>query len=436
MKGKEKIQGSFFKKIWKGVKKAGSTISSGAKTVIGGFKSALQSSKRFLGHTTNFIWRKLKSYGKTIWTWLSKAGSHVWRAIKWLGTKAWEGIKWVGIFLWEKLSLIGENLWYFLKNIPVRLWRIVIHSWNGIKGAANWVWSGIKNASKHLFNGIVGVFGWLNDGVSGAINWLTNGIRNGTSWAIDFIKAPSMPKLWNGLLKSLNWVRNGLANFATWGWNGVIGAAIWVWKGLKGFGSWLWDALVNGLQWSIKLLFHVLDLVGLGETLQIIWGLIFRMRKLSPSEINASKLVHSPGIIPYHLVRIDENSIISMIGGAAVTTYHIIHTPNGGLPLDIMVHELTHVAQYEHVGSVYMPEAIHAQLKYGRSGGRGSKSAYDYERTGSLAMQRKLGKRFKDLNRESQAELVQDYYLCLTDIPPRKCPDHIPFIKDMQRGEF
>jgi len=426
--------------IVRGGRAVGRAVVSGVRTVGGAVSGLLgrvyTRASSFLGRVGSWAWSGLQSLGGTLLSWLSTAGAHVWRAIRWFGSKAWQALRWLGSFLWEKLSILGENVWSFISNIPSRLWRIIVHGWEGIKGVLGWAWSGLKGAARHLWSAVTGVFSWLGKGIWGALSWLGNGLKGGFLWAVDFIQNPSLSKLWNGLLGTLSWAWDGISSLARWGWDGIVGAAVWAWQGLKGFGSWIWDGIVGGLSWAGKMLMHILDLVGLFERLQILWGLIFRMRKLTSAEIAASKMVHPPGMIPYHLIRVDENSVISMIGGAAVTTFHVIHTPKGGISLDVMVHELTHVAQYENVGSVYMPQAVHAQIMHGRSGGRSSGSAYDYEREGSLANQRAAGRTFKDLNRESQAELVQDYYLCLTSTPPNPCSDHVPFITDMQSGKF
>jgi hypothetical protein len=188
--------------------------------------------------------------------------------------------------------------------------------------------------------------------------------------------------------------------------------------------------------WALQLLLYTVETVGLFEAAQVLWGLIFRMRKLTDDEIAASRVVHPPGMIPYSLIRVDVDSLVSRISGGAVTTFHVLHFPKKGESLDVVVHELTHVAQYGSVGAVYIPQALHVQSKYGRTGGKGTGSAYDYEREGSLISQRAAGKKFKDLNRESQAELVQDYYLCKIATPPKPCSDLVPFVDDMQHGNF
>ncbi len=423
-----------------GVATAASAVAGGVRSVVstvaGGVSSAWNAATTWLGGAASSVWSGIQSLGNTALSWLSSAGSHVWAAIRWFGNTAFDVIKEIGTFLWEKLSLLGTNVWSFVSNLPKRIWRIVVHGWEGITVALSWAWSGLSGAASHLWNGISGVFSWLGRGLAGALDWITTGVSNGLDWAIDFIQHPSLEKLWHALTGSLSWAWSGLKGFARWGWNGVVGAAMWVWKGIRGFGSWIWDGIKSGGMWALQLLLYTVEAVGLFEAAEVLWGLIFRMRKLTDPEIAASGVVHPPGMIPYSLIRVDVDSLVSRISGGAVTTFHVLHFPKGGESLDVVVHELTHVAQYESVGAIYIPQALHVQSKYGRSGGRGTGSAYDYEREGTLLSQRAAGKKFKDLNRESQAELVQDYYLCKTATPPTPCSDMVPFIDDMQHGNF
>ena len=423
-----------------GVATAASAVAGGVRSVVstvaGGVSAAWTAATTWLGGAASWAWSGIQSLGTTALSWLSSAGSHVWAAIRWFGNTAFDVIKEIGTFLWDKLSLLGTNVWSFVTNLPKRLWRLVVHGWEGIKGALSWAWSGLSSAASHLWNGISGVFSWLGHGLAGAVDWIATGVSNGLDWAIDFIQHPSLEKLWHAFTGSLSWAWSGLKGFARWGWDGIVGAAMWVWKGIKGFGSWLWDGIKSGGMWALQLLLYTVETVGLFEAVQVLWGLIFRMRNLTDPEIAASRVVHPPGMIPYSLIRVDVDSLVSRISGGAVTTFHVLHFPKGGEPLDVVVHELTHVAQYENVGAIYIPQALHVQSKYGRTGGRGTGSAYDYEREGSLISQRAAGKKFKDLNRESQAELVQDYYLCQTATPPTPCSDMVPFIDDMQHGKF
>ena len=74
-----------------------------------------------------------------------------------------------------------------------------------------------------------------------------------------------------------------------------------------------------------------------------------------------------------------------------------------------LIHELTHVWQYEQIGAVYMPRALRAQF---------SAKAYDY---GGAAALRAFSLKDQDLlafNLEQQADIVEDYFRIRNGLPP------------------
>jgi hypothetical protein len=77
----------------------------------------------------------------------------------------------------------------------------------------------------------------------------------------------------------------------------------------------------------------------------------------------------------------------------AVATGRIIHLPAGPVPLALMVHELTHVLQYERLGAIYMHLSLVARQGAG----------YDY---GAVE-----GRRYQDFNPEQQATICEDCYV-------------------------
>jgi len=415
------VQRSFLGSLWGGVKKA-------ASAAWGGITGVASS-----------VWAGAKSLGSGVLGWLKSASSAAWGAIKWFGGKAWTVIKAVGTWGWEKLSLLGSLAWSFISKIPGRLWRILLDGWHGIVGILGWLWTGLKGLAGTGWEALVGIYSWLRSGLSGALKWLGKGLAGGAAWAIDFISDPSADKLLHGLLSTVDWVWSGITGFAHWGWNGVVAAAKWAWSGIKAFGKWLWAGVLGGLTWAGTLLLHLLELVGVAEALELLWGLIFRLRKLTSGEQSASESVHPKGLIPYWEVRVDDDSVLIKIGTTlaswfktkvspgAITTMHVIHAPKAGLTLPVAVHELTHVAQYELVGAVYMPEALHAQ---------GTAVGYDY---GDLTAARAAGQHFADFNREQQASICEDYYDVTHGLKPdygATEPELDPFIADMRALKF
>jgi hypothetical protein len=445
--------GDFAGDVWGGVTDAASSVAEGvsnvASAVAGGVSDAAGAvvegvsgvaSAAWEGVTgiASDVWEGAKALGSGVVSWVQSAGRTVWNAISWFGSKAWDVISAIGTWAFEKLALLGTLVWSFISNLPVRFWRLLVDGWEGIKGVFGWLWTGLKGAAGAVWDAVVGTFTWLGDGLGGAMRWLGEGLTNGASWAADFIADPSMDKLIDGLLGTLSWLGDGVKGLGRWAWNGIVAAAKWAWSGIKGLGSWLWDGVLGGLQWCGTVLLHLVELVGLGEALQLLWGLIFRLRPLTGGEIGASESVHPSGLIPYGQVRVDENSYLIKIGQAladlfgtktspgAITTMHIIHAPSAMLP-PLAVHELTHVAQYEKVGALYMPQALH---------GQGSAGGYNY---GDLVAGRTAGKTFSDFNREQQASICEDYYL----VKNGGTAEHggteaslSPFIADMRAGAF
>jgi hypothetical protein len=397
---------------------------------------AIAGAARGIGHAASSAWRGVKRGASAAWgrisalgsrfvsgikalgsqvvNWLESAGEAVWRAVTWFGNKAVAVIKAIGTAAFEKLSLLGALAWNFLTSIPERFWRLLVDGWHAFTGLLSWLGSGLVGLAGRVADAVVGIFSWLKSGLSGALGWLREGLKRGAAWATAFISHPSLDFLRDGMLGALGWVWSGIKGFGAWGWQGVVAAAKWAWSGMKAFASWVWNGVVAGAVWLGKVAIHLLELLGVGEALQFIWGLLFKMRKLTAAEISASTSVHPIGLIPYWQVRVDDDSMLIKIGTTlaslfktkvspgAITTMHIIHAPKGGLSLDVMVHELTHVAQYELVGAVYMPQALHAQ---------NTAAGYDYVFP-YLTMTEawKAGVHFADLNREQQASVCEDYY--------------------------
>lgn len=189
------------------------------------------------------------------------------------------------------------------------------------------------------------------------------------------------------------------------------------------------DLIAHALQgaWQGKymageLLGAIADVVGVNEIAHALFVTSGALDPLDPSEIDASRHVHPPGLIPYSDIRVDRDGIVARLAALSdgslsvvnqifgttgvqhrsVTTMHVIHTGAGVMTPGLAVHELTHVGQFTMTGSRYMAQALHAQLE-----GQG----YDYRRRdGSLSASIAAGRGFLDFNREQQAQICEDYY--------------------------
>lgn len=186
---------------------------------------------------------------------------------------------------------------------------------------------------------------------------------------------------------------------------------------------------------SHALLVLLFDLVGGPEIAQYVMHLFMETTPLSSLEQRAIASVLGPKAIRYEDVRIAEGGILPLVfrhnGGRAFCTWHTIHLsrvgPHCREDLSLLVHEATHVMQYERCGSRYLGEALCAQRRLGRG-------AYDYGGEDGLRKTWNAGMSLAVFNREAQAQIAQDYYR------RRELGNHSsaykPFISAIRAGAF
>jgi hypothetical protein len=179
--------------------------------------------------------------------------------------------------------------------------------------------------------------------------------------------------LWAGLLALRPWS-------APW-WRSLATATAW-----RAVGRWLGYRLVD-----------VLEIFAIGELYETLVDLVkVNTRRLTEEEIRDASTVFGSSV-NLRLVRLDMRALL----GPARTKrdYTSFHTINCWREhrRDVLIHELTHVWQYERHGAIYMPQALHAQFR-----GAG------YKYGGAAGLREADG--FAGFNREQQAQIVQDFY--------------------------
>ncbi len=131
-------------------------------------------------------------------------------------------------------------------------------------------------------------------------------------------------------------------------------------------------------------------------------------RSMTEWEIRQAKRVFG-NAIDYSKVTLAEGSISAKIGAAggyARTVGNTVYLPPGGSrDMAWIVHELTHVWQYQTTGWTYAPKAIWAQMTEGYSYTESGKTAEQ-----SLKDARAAGKTLYDYNKEQQGDIISDYY--------------------------
>ncbi len=182
--------------------------------------------------------------------------------------------------------------------------------------------------------------------------------------------------------------------------------------------------------WIHAFCWYVFDIVGGPELAQLILRTLTETRSLSNEELGVAKLVLGPNAIRFGDVRIALGGLLlpffRMNRNRAFATWHTINLPaSKASDISLMVHELTHVYQYERVGSLYISQGLWAQFRFGRQ-------AYDYGGADGLLAGRAAGKRFNDYNREQQSQIAQDYIALLQNDCDTEA--YSPFIRELQSG--
>ena len=151
-------------------------------------------------------------------------------------------------------------------------------------------------------------------------------------------------------------------------------------------------------------------------------------RSLTEWEISEARKVFG-GAIKYSEVTIEDGSPGAWwgsLGGYARTVGNTIYFPDGSSRnMTLLIHELSHVWQYQTIGPLYAPKAIGAQMGEG----------YDYTEGGKTAEQSLLdaraeGRTLYGFNKEQQGDILRDYYRRLQE--GKDVSAWQPFVDDVQ----
>jgi len=182
--------------------------------------------------------------------------------------------------------------------------------------------------------------------------------------------------------------------------------------------------------WMQAFAWYIFDLISGPELAQIALRLVSETRFLSGEETKMAKAVLGPRAIRFGDVKIATGGLLllffQMNKNRAFATWHTINLPaSKSENISLLIHELTHVYQYERVGSVYISQGLWAQFRFGRR-------AYDYGGIDGLREGRAAGKRLSDYNREQQGQIAQDYLAQVLDDSDTEAYE--PFIQDLKHG--
>lgn len=190
-------------------------------------------------------------------------------------------------------------------------------------------------------------------------------------------------------------------------------------------------------------LYKAFDLIRGPCLFEFFWHIFTKVSPLNENEIEAASKVFGTSPSRCGTVRVAEGRLLKLIPwlhkNRPFVTFHTINLikprDNSKVHLARIVHELTHVYQFELVGSIYLWQALRVQWAEGNR-------AYKYGDWKSLETKQGQGWHFRDYCREQQAQIAQDYYIKILaaeepvpeDNPERKAYES--FIYELRNGEL
>ena len=254
---------------------------------------------------------------------------------------------------------------------------------------------------------------WVKERGRDAIMWPLNLLRDGGKRS-----GRLRQTLWQGARNSVQWLPHAVKSAKV----GVLG-------------EWLIRQLGLLVHWWYRLLMQTFDVLGGPEIGQFLMHFITHTTPLTPAERAIAEEVLGQNAMRYQDVRVAEGGLMDWVfrwnGNLAFTTWHTVNFPRNGRHTrhnhPILVHELTHVYQYERIGSRYLGEAIYMLIKTKRD-------CYRYGGVDGLLAARQDGQCYRDYNREQQAQIVQDYFARRQD--GRDVTAYEPFLLELRAGEL
>lgn len=255
------------------------------------------------------------------------------------------------------------------------------------------------------------IFYWLSERLHDLARWPVNLIRDFPTRIMRLVVT-----LWVGLF--------GLYRFFT------------SWQKEKKPEGWLSGRIEGAGFWFHRLVSELFDLVGGPEIGEFFFRLIAHSTPLDGDEIGKVTAVFGARGLRFGDIRIAEGGLLEKIifrlnGNLAFATWHTVHLPKTGRHTreswPLVMHELTHVYQYETVGTRYLGEAIYMLIKTKRD-------CYNYGFIDGLTKAIADGRAYKTYNREQQAMIVQDF-VALGEAGRETAVYH-PFLAQLRQGEL
>jgi hypothetical protein len=269
---------------------------------------------------------------------------------------------------------------------------------DGVTDVAGDAWDRLANTARNAASGASEMAGEVWNAVADGAEQVWNGVQD-VAGAVWDTASDAASGAWEAVTTTASEIAGGIGDLAVDAWNGIKSAAGAAWGAVAGGIRSLWNSLGDGVGRALRGIARAVPLPGQDV----------RSRALSSGERAYAQGIFAD-TIDYDPIVITRGSVMAV--GSARATGNAVNLEQGDFVGDTMelsgggyatlIHEMTHVFQYQHGGLGYIPESLWEQAKaWATTGNRNN--AYEWQPLDAA------GVPWEDWNVEQQAYAVEQY---------------------------
>lgn len=280
---------------------------------------------------------------------------------------------------------------------------------DGVTDMAGRAWDGLADTARDVASGVSGVAGDVWNAVADGAEQVWNGVQGAAGAAWDAV-SDAASGAWDAVTSTASELADSVRDLAAQAWNELKSAAGAAWDAVTGAIGSLWNSILDGVGKALE---------GLAQNVPVP-GSDVRSRGLTDGERSQARTVFGDAI-DLDVVVVTRGSLLA--AGTDRTTGNTVNLGDADFVDDTMdltatgvaylIHELTHVMQFQQGGLGYIPESLWDQLiSKIRTGS--VDAAYDWRPLDAA------GVPWDEWHVEPQAQAVEDYNRELMKIDRRE----------------
>lgn len=259
------------------------------------------------------------------------------------------------------------------------------------------LWSKIKKAVKKAANAVEDFVNDVGDAVGVTIEGIGVGINDALSWIGGKIGGKPFFSWLGGVIKGAFSFVGAVIKGAFGMVGGILGGPI---KIIGGIFTWQGGVILEGI-WDICSPFFGTIIIVVGKLIALVQSIFYLQgfeRPLTDAEKSALERIFKHSL-NYYVIRIIEgNAGLFGLNSRAFTLSNTIYLKTDFFSISLLVHETTHIWQYQHTNNRYASDALTAQWFIA--------DAYNWER--EINDRKKTN--WVEFNNEAQAEFIEDLW--------------------------